>query len=241
MNANIRSVIRNSLPASHFADILPLMLPQSSTSVWSATKSSPSANTWKSIPTFTQGRSLSSAHMLDAPRHSDRPANSPSTKNFTKTRSSLFRRWRGSQHFVSLRTPHLLTLTAPVICWAPTKLAAARSRWSCAWRESNKMGLRLPSLLSLRSSLPMKLPHAHTQTKIPTSRDLSLLWTSTPEERLLSLPHHYIKSNSSSNPASSHRRQTRSNLRNSLLSLLLRLLNNRLWSNKMSSSLPINK
>ncbi len=96
MNANITTVIRNSLLDSHWGDIFPPTLLQSNSCAWFVSNSSLWDNTWRSTPTFTQAKSLSSAHTKDAPRPSDKLANSPCTRNSTKIKSSSSKRSRES-------------------------------------------------------------------------------------------------------------------------------------------------
>lgn len=87
-NANTTTVTRSSQPASLWDATFQLMPQQSNTFAWFAWKSSHLGNTWKSTPTSTQVKSLSSVPSLAATKPSDKLASSLFIRNFTKTKYS---------------------------------------------------------------------------------------------------------------------------------------------------------
>lgn len=96
-HAITKTAIRNSLPDSHWEDILPPINLLNNSFVWYALKSLHLHNTWRNIRTFTPDRSPSNAHMKDALKHSDKLGNSQCTRNSIKTRSSSYRKLKRDQ------------------------------------------------------------------------------------------------------------------------------------------------
>lgn len=163
-NANTMTVIRSSPLASHSVVTFQHMLLLSNTFAWSATKSSPLVSTWKSTPTFTLGRSPSSALTKGATRPSDKRENSLCTRNFTRTRSSLFRRW-----------------SAAVLLYRMKKVAArafTRPLWQLLLAlDATKFVQREPSLWWWRLTVKSLFPLTRHQWNSSITLSAHRLWS----------------------------------------------------------------